>query len=444
MSKESILEPVLFIHPAALYIPYKANLKQHLSWLFFLYHAREELTKKKSYVVSLQELKEGIDYKSEKNNQALIDSIKGLSKIRVQFDMFNPKTDWPYQALLKRCQIPRYTGGCRYSFHPEVHEKIALEEELKPLRLKIITNFKSKYSLAIYCLLISRIAPDRTYTEVNLNLNEVIQLLGYSEDDNLLPGDIKRKINLAEKELNELSDLTIRIEALQEKRRKITGFKFIAQLQLSQYEIYEKIYQPDEIEAITEEPPPITESVTTPVVEEPVIPSVKAVEPESPQVSTPLIPKEKKPIIDKKPASSKVTELNLNKIKNSKVRDEAIKLYHQRLNNLFKIDLKQLLQKHLESNFSQYQETFFRLLEANINSLMLRNIINRNMGRKNPSLMTASQTVADCMLEKYELFNFKPPEFEVWKEAFEELEGLTNINRYKEEALKTAEQIHRI
>lgn len=444
MTENNTKEPVLFIHPAALYIPYKANLKQHLAWLFLVYQASEDLNKKKSYVVSLQDLKEGINYKSEKNNQALIDAIKGLTKVRVQFDMFNPETDWPYQALLKRCQIPRYTGGCRYSFHPEMHEKLRNQsEDLIPLRLNILNRFTSRYSLALYCLLISRLSPQTTYSELNLGLSEAIHFLGYKEDDFLLPGDIKRKFNQAQTELNEQSDITVAIEVLQEKRRKILGFKIIAQLKPSEYETYQMFYQKTEEEITPSENPLITPPSTrvTEIAPPEIIPTKTSSKSKS--VDSVAITPAVNNTLSLLTTPKNNTLLDLNKIKNSKVRDESIKLYHQRLNTIFKNDLKNLLQQHLEDNFHQYQETFMRLLESNINALMLRNIINRNMGRKNPSLMSASQTIADCILDKYELFNFRPPEFEAWKEKYESTEGIETIERFKSEALKTAEQIHR-
>lgn len=462
MTKTNTFEPVFFVNPAVLYISHKANLKQHLAWLYLLYHAQEELHKKKSFIISLQELKEGISYKSEKNNQALIELLKAVTKIRVQFDMFNPSTDWPYQALLKRCQVPRYTGGCRYSFHPDLHEYLKLTEDLKPIRLNILSSFKSKYSLAIYCLLISRMAPNITYIELSLNLPEIINLLGYNKAEFLLPGDIKRKImTQVQQDLDELSDLTVHIDVIHEKRRKIQGFKFIAQLKPSQHEIYQRFYLNDELEeeeAIVEvkEEENQLDKLTIEPSQSPVEDIKEATKLKKSSSKSKKEPKKEDVIITqvmgdnpieivpKKKEVSQIMTMDLNKIKNTKVRDEAIKLYHQRLNSYFKTDLKQLLQNYLEDNFEPYRETFFRLLESNINTVMLRNIINRNMGRKTPSLMSASQTVADCIMDKYELFNFRPPEFETWKATFESLEGLESINQFKEDALKTAEHIHRM
>lgn len=432
-------EPILYIHPAALYIPYKGSIKQHLAWLYFVHHSREEIESKKSFVITLQDLKDGINYKSEKNNQVLIQSIKKLTKVRVQFDMFNPGTDWPSQALLQRCQVPKYTGGCRYSFHPDIHEALKQSEDKKPLRLDILKNFRSKHTLALYCLLISRLSQNITYTEINMNLNELTQFLGYSEDDVLLPGDLKRKVvQQVKKELNQSSDLSVHIDAIQEKRRKIKGFKFIAQLKPNHHNIYQQIYASAQT--------PVT-TPTPPIQSPPPPKTVKKVVKSSPTATTPAREPLRFTIESFTPTETKpppAKDIDLNAITHPKIKEEALKRFQKRLESHYKSLMQDNMQQHLEANFSQYQTQFIEILEKSVNAFMLRNITNRNMGRKNPQLMKLSQTVADGIMENAEAFDFSPPTFEDWKSQFEiDTNNKDTLNNLKQDALKAAKQIYR-
>lgn len=437
-------ESILFIHPAALYIPHKASIKQHLSWLYFVHNATNEIQNKKSFVVSLADLKEGINYKSEKNNQVLIQSIKKLTKVRVQFDMFNPETDWPYQALLQRCQVPKYTGGCRYSFHPDVHEVLKKETNKKPLRINILKSFRSKHSLAIYCLLISRLAENITYTELNMNLNELTRFLGYDEEDMLLPGDLKRKlVQQVKKELNQHSDLSVHIEVIQEKRRKIKGFKFVAQLKPNHHKVYQHLYKTNS-DSISNIKPLLTsqkESTQT----RPTLATPADIQPQT-KVSSPPIQSRLEFTMDSFPQHEPkpIGDIDLEKIEHPQIKAEALKRFQKRLETHYKNLMQENMQKHLEDNFQTYQSQFIEILDSSVNAFMLRQITNRNMGRKNPKLMQLSQTIADSVMENTDRFDFQAPSFEDWKSQFElDSSHHDTLNRLKQDALKAAQQIYR-
>jgi hypothetical protein len=224
---QKVEKKLLNIHSGAILIENKVNLLSRQAWFFLLYKAFPDLKTQDKFFVNLNELKEAIGYNST-NNKYLKQALKDLIGTPIEWNILHKdKVVWEVNSLLAGCKIEDNSSICEFAFSPFLRERLANPEMYTKLDLLVSKKFKSKHTLAIYCLALDYLQVKINFGSKNLTLEELRKYLGLEETEYPEVRNINQEIiKKAEKEINENSDLNISITPIRTSNRKILGFKF--------------------------------------------------------------------------------------------------------------------------------------------------------------------------------------------------------------------------
>lgn len=212
-------------HSSAIQISNEVNLLQRQTWNILLANAFDELEEREEYSITIKDLCGTLKYDS-RNLKHLKDLIRGLKETTVEWNILGKDGDeWGMSSLLGEVSI--VNGVCYYSYGPRFRKKLYKPAMYAKISLSLQNRFNSKHSLALYELFVD-------YFNVKLGfgatpkmaIDQFRKLLGLNDNEyksfKALNKDVIKK---AVDEINEKSDLSIRVEYTRGSR-KVTDVKF--------------------------------------------------------------------------------------------------------------------------------------------------------------------------------------------------------------------------
>ncbi|MBC7473364.1 MAG: replication initiation protein [Candidatus Sericytochromatia bacterium] len=232
-----VLQPakIVSIPSSAIHIENNISLVQKKLWFELVYCAFPNLGKQRKHTIKLDRLRELLGWNdTTSNDKELKEALRGLNKTTVSWNIFgkDKKHVWESFSLLAGCQIPKDSGICIYDFSIFLEERFAAmgEEAYVKIDLIISKKFQSKYALSMYCLALDYLMMENGYSEKKFTIEELRRYFAVKPDEYKLTGDFqKRVINMAEEEINKISDINIEIKPYKE-GRKIAGYKLCMSL----------------------------------------------------------------------------------------------------------------------------------------------------------------------------------------------------------------------
>ncbi len=218
MTKNLIQKNELKLHSAAIQITNIVNLLQRKSWLILLANAFNDLPKKGIYTITVKELMEHLNYTST-NEEHLKTSLKALMTCLVEWNILgkDKKNIWAASTLLSSIEIKN--GICHYEFSHFLREKLYNPEIYTKISLLMSKNFNSKHSLALYLFCLDYVNLSETPL---IPIEKFKKLLGFQEDEYIEFKILNRNIvKPAIKEINEISDLILKVEYKRQQKRFI-------------------------------------------------------------------------------------------------------------------------------------------------------------------------------------------------------------------------------
>lgn len=241
--------PIAHVHSAAIHIQHQLTLLQRQLWLYLLFRAFPQLKTQDIYTVSLSELKTYLDLKTH-NHQHIKSMLEELVSTRVEWNIFGKDTQvWGIAALLASCSITvtANSSTVRYSFAPDIRERLADPVMYAKINLLITRRFKSKHALGLYCLGLDYLRLKDNYGAKTFTVGELRKYLGLEPGQYPVAADFFRYVlKKAQTEINQLSDIQLQLTPIR-KQREVTAFKLEMRINPAQVGLYTWPNQADPI-----------------------------------------------------------------------------------------------------------------------------------------------------------------------------------------------------
>ena len=199
---------------------------QRRAWNVLLANAYNELPDKEIHSVSVAELAAKLGFDSN-NEDYLKDALRELRACEVEWNILgkNNKEEWGVAGLLADARI--VDGICRYSFSPQLRQKLHNPIMYTKLNLRLQNEFKSQYALILWEVCFDYFDVNRGRGETPfIPLEKFRELMGLESDEYRTFKALNQKIiKPAIIEINDLTDYFVEVE---QKRfaRKVTELKF--------------------------------------------------------------------------------------------------------------------------------------------------------------------------------------------------------------------------
>ena len=211
-------------HVGAIHVKAPLTLLQRKLSNVLLLNAYEELPDPsvKEHEIPVRVLAEVAGYDS-KDFAYLRDALRALVDCRVEWNVIDEDGEEEWAAASFLAQAKTKGGVCRYVYAPDLREKLYRPEVYARINLAIQARFGSGYALALYenCARFRKVG-----TTGWIDLGTWRDLLGVGEGQYTAFKALRQKVlNPAVDEVNEYSDIRVRMETRREKRR-IVALKF--------------------------------------------------------------------------------------------------------------------------------------------------------------------------------------------------------------------------
>jgi septum formation inhibitor MinC len=206
----------------------KLNLLQHKCWNILALHSIKSGLRegKIKYEIPLTLLYKYLGYKAE-NDTYLQQILVDIMHVVVQGNLVNKDggADWHAFVLLSRCSI--HQGVLRYEYPSFVAELLASPKKYVKMLIKLQNRFNSGYSLKLYEFLKTKYIEKQCWgTTGEIEIKTFRYLMGLEEGTWAEFKDLKKWIiNTAIKEINEKTDLFVKLELIKN-RQKVVALKF--------------------------------------------------------------------------------------------------------------------------------------------------------------------------------------------------------------------------
>ena len=209
---------------SAIHIGAKLSLLQRKLANALLYNAYDCLLTAKEHQISSTLLCEMIGFDSH-NTAYLKAALKGLVETTIEFDILEDDgtRDWKVSSLISEAGIRN--GVCSYAFSASMAEKLYHPDMYSKINLSVLREMKSAHALVLYenCHRYFRIVHTPWWdVDVFRKLMSVDQMTSYKQFKLLN----RAVIQPALKEVNELSNIQLRLETKRE-GRSVTGLRFL-------------------------------------------------------------------------------------------------------------------------------------------------------------------------------------------------------------------------
>ena len=199
---------------------------QRRAWNVLLANAYNELPDKEIHSVSVAELATKLGFDSN-NEDYLKNALRELRACEVEWNILgkNNKEEWGVAGLLADARI--VDGICRYSFSPQLRQKLHNPIMYTKLNLRLQNEFKSQYALILWEICFDYFDVNRGRGETPfIPLEKFRELMGLDSDEYRTFKALNQKIiKPAIIEINDLTDYFVEVE---QKRfaRKVAELKF--------------------------------------------------------------------------------------------------------------------------------------------------------------------------------------------------------------------------
>ena len=199
---------------------------QRRAWNVLLANAYNELPDKDIHSVGVAELAAKLGFDSN-NEDYLKDALRELRACEVEWNILgkNNKEEWGVAGLLADARI--VDGICRYSFSPQLRQKLHNPIMYTKLNLRLQNQFKSQYALILWEVCFDYFDVNRGRGETPfIPLEKFRELMGLDSDEySGFPFLNRDVIKPAIKEVNALTDYFVEVK---QKRiaRKVAELKF--------------------------------------------------------------------------------------------------------------------------------------------------------------------------------------------------------------------------
>lgn len=205
----------------------KLTLNSQKSWLYLVYRSFYKLKQKDSFDIPVKDLTTYLQIDT-RNYSYLNDCLKSIRRTYITYNITSKDdSNWIESPLLADVGI--INGNIVYSFSPFMREKLQDPKFFTVLNLTLISNFKSKYSLAIYRQLASYIIKNQSTTQKKYTLEELKYYLQIEEGYSEFRLFNNKVLKPAIEEINDFSPLSVEVE-FKRQNRKVSEVKFIFSL----------------------------------------------------------------------------------------------------------------------------------------------------------------------------------------------------------------------
>ena len=199
---------------------------QRRAWNVLLANAYNELLDKEIHSVSVAELAAKLGFDSN-NEDYLKDALRELRACEVEWNILgkNNKEEWGVAGLLADARI--VDGICRYSFSPQLRQKLHNPIMYTKLNLRLQNQFKSQYALILWEVCFDYFDTNRGRGETPfIPLEKFRELIGLDSDEySGFPFLNRDVIKPAIIEINNLTDYFVEVQQKRFKR-KVAELKF--------------------------------------------------------------------------------------------------------------------------------------------------------------------------------------------------------------------------
>lgn len=247
LDEEQPKERGVKVHSAGVHIEHKMTAVQRKAWFFMLYNAVQASDEQDIYEVRIKDLADAIGCQAT-NLKRIKESLEGMVGITVKWDIFgkvreHDTTDqkiWGVSALLADCEVFPNSGICEYSFSAKLKRRFLKPSMFVKLNLLVTRRFKSKNSIALYCMALDYLIIAKNHGKKLLSVEEMRQLLGIPENKYQRVVDLhKHVLKKAVEDINEKSDMQMTLTP-QKKGRKIVGFYVEMSIKPENLDFYRK------------------------------------------------------------------------------------------------------------------------------------------------------------------------------------------------------------
>ncbi|MFN8577974.1 MAG: replication initiation protein [Candidatus Sericytochromatia bacterium] len=210
----------------------KLSLNSQKSWIYLAYRSFLKLKEKDSFDIPVKDLTTYLQIDT-RNYTYLNDCLKNIRRTYITYNITGKDSNnWIESPLLADVGI--IDGNIVYSFSPFIREKLQDPKFFTILNLTLISNFKSKYSLAIYRQLASYVIKNQTITQKKYTLEELKYYLQIEQEYSEFRLFNNKVLKPAIEEINQFSPLSVSIDFKRE-NRKISEIKFTFSLKKDIY-----------------------------------------------------------------------------------------------------------------------------------------------------------------------------------------------------------------
>lgn len=222
----SVTRSTAIKHSAAIQIENSISLLQRRAWNVLLANAYDNLATHELHSMKVQHLVEVLGFES-KNERYLKDALKALAGCTVEWNILGKDGSkrWGVTALLAQAEIE--SGVCTYAYSPVLRRRLHNPNMYAKISLSIQKRFNSKHALALYELCLDYLFDARRYGETPyIPVITYRRLMGLEDQ---MYGDFKRLnqrvIKEPVEEINEVTDLSVRVE-YERRARRVVALKF--------------------------------------------------------------------------------------------------------------------------------------------------------------------------------------------------------------------------
>ena len=168
-------------HSAAIHIQNNLTLLQRKAWNVLLFHAYNDLPSKDIYKITVQRLKQLLDYNS-KDDEYLKVIIRAMRQCGLEWNVLDKDgaNEWGTSTLLASAIIKN--GICEYAYSPHLRERLYNPSMYARISLSLQNQFESKHAQALWELCIDYLGSRREYGETPfISVEQFSKLMGTEE-----------------------------------------------------------------------------------------------------------------------------------------------------------------------------------------------------------------------------------------------------------------------
>lgn len=219
---------LLIKNKCLIHVSGEGTLVQKKLFNILLYLCFNDLKEQRRFKKPVHEIIDLLGYNKDLNYKQLYNDLKALMRVIISWNIIGlNKKHWVMGAATLLSYIEIEEGFVTYEFSSGLQEKLLENKSYTKINLGIQNVFTSKYSLILYefCKDYYR-SKDLQGESPWVSIREIRHLAGVSDEEYAEFKDLnKRVLNPALKEINNKTDISVKIE-FQTTKRKITHIKF--------------------------------------------------------------------------------------------------------------------------------------------------------------------------------------------------------------------------